>query len=114
MMNELIIYLLIALIFSLLGFFIGKLLTKLNTEKEKSNNQKEKSALEFEISRLNETVKNSENKSYTFHRQLLTQLMRIPWSALVPKLQNVLIFVNCPDDILVLVLPDVPTLPPPR
>ena len=36
MMNELIIYLLIAVVFASIGFFIGKLLTKLNSEKEKA------------------------------------------------------------------------------
>ncbi|WP_036820723.1 DNA recombination protein RmuC [Polaribacter sp. Hel1_85] len=61
-MNELIIYFLIALIFSVIGFFIGKLLTKLNFEKEKGNTEKEKSVLEFEISKLHETVKNAEFK----------------------------------------------------
>jgi len=60
MMNEMIIYFLIALIFSLVGFFIGKLLTKLNSEKEKGDSQKEKSALEFEISKLTENLKNAE------------------------------------------------------
>ncbi|MEO9569884.1 MAG: DNA recombination protein RmuC [Polaribacter sp.] len=61
-MNELIIYFLIALIFSLIGFFIGKLLTKLNFEKENGNTEKEKSALEFEISKLNEGEKNAKIK----------------------------------------------------
>lgn len=60
MMNELTIYFLIALIFSLIGFFIGKILTKLNSEKEKSDAQKEKSTLEFEVSKLNETLRNTE------------------------------------------------------
>ena len=36
MMNELLIYLLIAVIFAAIGFYIGKLLTKLNSEKEKA------------------------------------------------------------------------------
>ena len=36
MMNELTIYLIIALLFALIGFFIGKLLTKLKSEKEKA------------------------------------------------------------------------------
>ena len=35
-MNELIIYLLIAIIFAAIGFYIGKLLTKLTSEKEKA------------------------------------------------------------------------------
>ncbi len=60
MMNEMIIYFLIALIFSLVGFLIGKLLTKLNSEKEKGDSLKEKSALEFEISKLTENLKNAE------------------------------------------------------
>ncbi|QXP69948.1 DNA recombination protein RmuC [Polaribacter sp. R2A056_3_33] len=59
-MNELIIYALIALIFSVIGFFIGKLLTKLKFEKAKGVSEKEKSVLEFEISKLNETLKNTE------------------------------------------------------
>ena len=49
MMNELIIYLLIALIFSFVGFFIGKLVTKLQLEKEKTSVEKEKSTLEERV-----------------------------------------------------------------
>ena len=60
MMNEMIIYFLIALIFSLVGFLIGKLLTKLKFEKAKGDSEKEKSVLEFEVSKLNETLKNTE------------------------------------------------------
>ena len=60
MMNEMIIYFLISLISSLLGFLIGKLLTKLKFEKAKGVSEKEKSVLEFEISKLNETLKNTE------------------------------------------------------
>ncbi|AUC23327.1 MULTISPECIES: DNA recombination protein RmuC [Polaribacter] len=59
-MNEMIIYFLIALIFSLVGFLIGKLLTKLKFEKAKGDSEKEKSLLEFEVSKLNETLKNTE------------------------------------------------------
>ncbi|QXP68669.1 DNA recombination protein RmuC [Polaribacter sp. AHE13PA] len=59
-MNEMIIYFLIALISSLVGFLIGKLLTKLKFEKAKGVSEKEKSVLEFEISKLNETLKNTE------------------------------------------------------
>jgi len=62
MMNELIIYLLIALIFSFIGLLIGKLYTKLNFEKKKRSVEKEKSAFEIDISKLNETVRNAENK----------------------------------------------------
>ena len=46
MMTEIIIYLLIAVIFALIGLFIGKLLSKLNFEKEKIVVEKEKSTLE--------------------------------------------------------------------
>ena len=70
MMNELIIYLLLALIFSVVGLFIGKLLTKLNFEKEKGNTQKEKATLEFEISKLNEKLKNEENKVEDYQSEL--------------------------------------------
>ncbi|MGJ8759250.1 MAG: DNA recombination protein RmuC [Polaribacter sp.] len=59
-MNEMIIYFLIALISSLVGFLIGKLLTKLKFEKAKGVSEKEKSVLEFEVSKLNETLKNTE------------------------------------------------------
>ncbi|WP_166387127.1 DNA recombination protein RmuC [Polaribacter sp. 11A2H] len=59
-MNEMIIYFLIALIFSLVGLLIGKLLTKLKFEKAKGDSEKEKSVLEFEVSKLNETLKNTE------------------------------------------------------
>ncbi len=52
MMNEIIIYFLIALIFSVIGFFIGKLLSKLNFEKEKTSVEKEKSTLEERVALL--------------------------------------------------------------
>jgi DNA recombination protein RmuC len=55
MMNDLIIYFLIALIFSFIGFFIGKLLTKLNLEKEKTIVEKEKSTLEERVALLQES-----------------------------------------------------------
>ncbi|WP_343329771.1 DNA recombination protein RmuC [Polaribacter staleyi] len=69
-MNQLIIYALIALIFSVIGFFIGKLLTKLYFEKQKGNIEKEKSNLEFEISKLHESVKNAETKIEDLQREL--------------------------------------------
>ncbi|MCG1036881.1 DNA recombination protein RmuC [Polaribacter sargassicola] len=52
-MNDLIIYFLTALIFSFIGFFIGKILTKLKIEKEKT-------ALEFEVNQQKEAIKNTE------------------------------------------------------
>ncbi|PQB06942.1 DNA polymerase V [Polaribacter filamentus] len=51
-MNNLIIYLLIALIFSFVGFLIGNLLTKLNLEREKTTVEKEKSTLEERVALL--------------------------------------------------------------
>jgi DNA recombination protein RmuC len=61
MMNELIIYLIIAIIFSLIGFFIGKLLTKLNIEKEKTIVEKEKSTLEERVALLLQSKDTIEN-----------------------------------------------------
>jgi DNA recombination protein RmuC len=52
MMNNLIIYLLIALIFSFVGFLIGNILTKLNLEREKTIVEKEKSTLEERVALL--------------------------------------------------------------
>lgn len=46
MMNDLITYFLSALIFSFIGLFVGKILAKLNFEKEKTTLEKEKSTLE--------------------------------------------------------------------
>jgi DNA recombination protein RmuC len=60
-MNELITYFLIALIFSLIGFFIGKLLSKLNFEKEKTSVEKEKSTLEERVSLLQQSKDMVEN-----------------------------------------------------
>ncbi|WP_298884215.1 DNA recombination protein RmuC [uncultured Polaribacter sp.] len=69
-MNELIIYLFIALIFSIIGFYIGKLLTKLKFEKEKGDTEKVTSTLEFEISKLKESIKNAENKTEELQSEL--------------------------------------------
>jgi DNA recombination protein RmuC len=52
MMTEIIIYLLIATIFALIGLFVGKLLSKLNFEKEKTALEKEKSTLEERLTLL--------------------------------------------------------------
>ena len=61
MMTDLITYFLIALIFSLIGFFIGKILSKLNFEKEKTNVEKEKSTLEERVSLLQQSKDMVEN-----------------------------------------------------
>lgn len=62
MMNEMIIYLLIALFCSFIGFFIGKFLSRSNFEKKKISVDKENLALEVNISKINETLRNAENK----------------------------------------------------
>ena len=53
-MIEFIGYFSIALVFSLIGFYIGKLLSKLNLEKEKTSIEKEKSALETKVTSMQE------------------------------------------------------------
>lgn len=53
-MIEFIGYFSIALVFSLIGFYIGKLLSKLNLEKEKTSIEKEKSALETKVTSVQE------------------------------------------------------------
>ena len=62
MMTQIIINLLIALIFSVIGLFIGKLISKLQIEKEKSSSEKEKNTLEIQNNTLNQSVKNLETK----------------------------------------------------
>ncbi|MCI2228478.1 DNA recombination protein RmuC [Polaribacter sp. MSW13] len=69
-MNDLIIYLLIAILFALIGLFIGKLLTKLKFEKEKTNSEKVQTTLELQNSSLNETIKNLENKNSELQNEL--------------------------------------------
>lgn len=61
MMTDLIIYFLIALIFSLIGFFISKLLLKLNFEKAKTFIEKEKSTLEERVALLQQSKEIVEN-----------------------------------------------------
>ncbi len=70
MMNNLIIYLLIALIFSFIGFFIGKLLTKLNLEKEKTIVEKEKSTLEERVALLLQSKDLVENNYIELQKEL--------------------------------------------
>jgi DNA recombination protein RmuC len=54
-MTEFITYIIISLIFSLIGFFIGKLLSKLNFEKNKTTIEKEKSTLEERVALLQQS-----------------------------------------------------------
>lgn len=62
MMTQIIINLLIAIIFTVIGLFIGKLISKLQIEKDKSSSEKEKNTLEIQNNTLNQSVKNLETK----------------------------------------------------
>lgn len=70
MMTDLIIYFLIALIFSLIGFFIGKLLMKLNFEKEKTSVEKEKSTLEERVNLLQQSKDMVENNFIELQKEI--------------------------------------------
>ena len=61
MMTEIITYLFIAIVFALIGMFIGKLLSKLNFEKDKTTLEKEKSTLEERLILLQQSKENTEN-----------------------------------------------------
>jgi DNA recombination protein RmuC len=61
MMTEIITYLFIAIVFALIGMFIGKLLSKLNFEKDKTTLEKEKSTLEERLILLQQSKENIEN-----------------------------------------------------
>jgi DNA recombination protein RmuC len=70
MMTEIIIYLLIAIIFALIGLFVGKLLSKLNFEKEKTVLEKEKSALEERLTLLQHSKEMLENNFIESQKEL--------------------------------------------
>ena len=61
MMTEIITYLFIAIVFALIGLFTGKLLSKLNFEKDKTALEKEKSTLEERLILLQQSKENTEN-----------------------------------------------------
>ncbi|GAB7256439.1 DNA recombination protein RmuC [Polaribacter sp. OB-PA-B3] len=61
MMTEIIIYLIIAVFFLIIGFFIGKLISKINFEKEKSILEKENAMLEERSIRLSQSKETLEN-----------------------------------------------------
>lgn len=61
MMTEIITYLFIAIVFALIGMFTGKLLSKLNFEKDKTTLEKEKSTLEERLILLQQSKENTEN-----------------------------------------------------
>jgi DNA recombination protein RmuC len=70
MMTEIIIYLLIAVIFALIGVFMGKLLSKLNFEKEKIVVEKEKSTLEERTILLQQSKDIIENNFIASQKEL--------------------------------------------
>jgi len=61
-MNAIIIYFFLALIFGVIGFFIGKILGKLNFETSKTTLEKEKSSLETQVFSLEKDLQNKENE----------------------------------------------------
>lgn len=69
-MTDLIAYFLIALIFSLIGFYIGKLLSKLNFEKEKISVEKDKSALEERVNLLQQSKDMVENNYIELQKEI--------------------------------------------
>jgi len=70
MMTDLITYFLIALIFSFIGLFIGKLLSKLNFGKEKMSLEKEKSTLEERAALLLQSKDIVENNYIELQKEL--------------------------------------------
>jgi len=61
-MNAIIIYFFLALIFGVIGFFIGKILGKLYFETSKTTLEKEKSSLETQVFSLEKALQNKENE----------------------------------------------------
>lgn len=69
-MNAIIIYFILGLIFGAIGFFIGKILGKLNFETSKTTLEKEKSSLEERVYSLQETLKSRENDKILLENEL--------------------------------------------
>lgn len=69
-MNEFIIYLIIAILFALIGLFIGKLLAKINFEKENTSLEKEKSTLEERVVLLQQSKDITENNYIELQKEL--------------------------------------------
>ena len=70
MMNEIFIYLLIAVLFSLTGLFIGKLAAKLSFSKEKIIIEKEKATIEARVAVLQETKGIAEDNFIELQKEL--------------------------------------------
>ncbi|WP_334057743.1 DNA recombination protein RmuC [Polaribacter sp. P097] len=71
-MIELIAYFLIALIFSFIGLYIGRLLAKVNFEKEKTNLEKEKSTFEERVLLLQQAKDTLENNFIELQKDIKT------------------------------------------
>lgn len=69
-MNEIIIYLIIAILFTVIGLFIGKLISKLQIEKDKSTSEKEKNTLELQNNTLHQSLKSLEQKVEELQNEL--------------------------------------------
>ncbi|MGY8939126.1 MAG: DNA recombination protein RmuC [Flavobacteriales bacterium] len=69
-MNEIFIYLLIAVLFSLTGLFIGKLAAKLSFSKEKIIIEKEKATIEAQVAVLQETKGIAEDNFIELQKEL--------------------------------------------
>ena len=69
-MSEIITYLIIALIFSGIGFYIGKLVSKLTFEKEKTSVEKEKSTLEERVALLQQSKDMVENNYIELQKEI--------------------------------------------
>lgn len=70
MMNEFIIYLVLAFIFTIIGLIIGKLTAKLTFEKQKLAAETEKTTLSLQNATLQESIKNANFKIYDFQSEL--------------------------------------------
>lgn len=72
-MTNLITYFLIAFIFSLIGFLIGKLTSKLNFEKDKTGIEKEKSTLEERVALLQQSKDMVEDNFIELQKEIKKQ-----------------------------------------
>ncbi len=70
MMIDFFVYFFIALIFSLIGYFISRLLSNLSFEKRKTNIEKEKSALQEKVLLLEQSKENLENNFIELQKEI--------------------------------------------
>lgn len=74
MMTDLLVYFFIALVFSGIGFFVGKLLSKLQLEKQKTQIEKEKSSLEERVLLIQQSKDITESNVIELQKELRTIL----------------------------------------